>query len=122
MTSEGTAHRRKQLRDVVAKYSAAGWDSYFETLEDFEVRSFALQYVLMGQFVREGIIDLDLITHMMSYTIVMDWLAFRPIAEYLDFRLHAKPSPWIHFQWLADKCREHLESQEHETHVPVLGA
>jgi hypothetical protein len=122
MTSEGTAHRRKQLHDASAKYSKQGWDAYFESLEDYEIRSFALQYVLMGQFVREGIVDLDLVTHMMSYMIVMDWLAFRPIAEYLDFRFQTKPSPWIHFQWLADKCREHLESEEHEAHLPVLGA
>jgi hypothetical protein len=122
MTSLETAHRRKQVRDVVAKYSKDGWDAYFETMDDFEIRSFALQYTLTGQFVREGIIDLELVTHMMSYMIVTDWLAFRPIAEYLDFRFQAKPSPWIHFQWLADKCREHLESEVHARHAPELGA
>lgn len=122
ITSEGTAHRRKQLHEVAQQRAKEGWDGYYESLEDYEIRSFALQYVLIGQFVREGIIDLDLVTHMMSYLIVLDWLAFRPIAEYLDFRFGTKPSPWAPFQWLADKCREHLDSKEHASHVPVVGA
>ncbi|MGC2289081.1 MAG: hypothetical protein WA688_04415 [Thermoplasmata archaeon] len=122
LTVESTARRRKQLRDVSETRSKNGWEGYFGSMEDFEVRSFAYQYELIGQFVREGIVDLDLVTHMMSYAIVTDWLAFRPIAEYLNFKFETKASPWIHFQWLADRCRQHLDSQEHEAELPIVGA
>jgi hypothetical protein len=121
LTHEGTARRRKQLRDVSESRVQNGWDGYFGSLDDFEIRSFAYTYELIGQFVREGIVDLDLVTHMMSYGIVADWLAFRPIAEYLNFRFETKVSPWIHFQWLAEKCRQHLDSQEHEDEAPIIG-
>jgi hypothetical protein len=122
LTQEGTARRRKQLHDISQLRSRSGWEGYFESLEDFEIRSFAYQYELIGQFVQEGIVDLSLVTHMMSYGIVTDWLAFRPIAEYLNVRFEAQTSPWIHFQWLAEKCRQHLDSQEHEAETPVIGA
>jgi hypothetical protein len=121
LTQEGAARRRKQLHDISQTRTRNGWDGYFGSLEDFEIRSFAYQYELIGQFVREGIVDLDLVTHMMSYGIVADWLAFRPIAEHLNSRFEAKTSPWIHFQWLADKCREHLDSAAHEAETPVIG-
>lgn len=122
LTHEGAARRRKQLLDVSATRSQSGWDGYYGSLEDFEVRGFAYTYELIGQFVREGMVDLDLVTHMMSYGIVADWLAFRPISEYLNSKFETKVSPWIHFQWLADKCREHLDSEEHEAEVPIIGA
>lgn len=122
LTVETTARRRKQLRDVAQSRLQNGWEGYFGSLDDFEIRSFAYQYELIGQFVREGIVDLDLVTHMMSYAIVADWLTFRPIAEYLSSKFEAKSSPWIHFQWLADKCRQHLDSEEHEAELPVIGA
>jgi len=122
LTQEGTARRRKQLRDVSASRSNNGWDGFYESLEDFEIRSFAYQYELIGQFVQEGIVDLDLVTHMMSYGIISDWLAFRPIAEYLDLRFKAKVRPVIADQGLADKCFQHLDSQQHEAETPIIGA
>lgn len=122
LTVETTARRRKQLHDVAQARVQNGWEGYLGSLEDFEIRSFAYQYELIGQFVREGIVDLDLVTHMMSYAIVTDWLTFRPIAEYLSNRFEAKVNPWIHFQWLADKCRQHLDSEEHEAELPIIGA
>ncbi len=122
LTQDTWARRRKQLHDVSAQRKSGDWEGYFGTLEDFEVRNFAYQYELIGQFVREGIIDLDLITHMLAYLIVSDWLAFRPISEYLNTRFETKANPWIHFQWLAEKCRHHLDSQEHEEEVPVIGS
>ncbi len=122
LTQESTARRRKQLRDVSEQRKTGNWDGYFGSLEDFEVRNFAYQYELIGQFVREGIIDLGLITHMLSYVIVTDWLAFRTIADYLNTRFETKINPWIHFQWLAEKCRQHLDSSEHEEEVPIVGA
>jgi hypothetical protein len=120
LTQEGNARRRKQLHDVSASRSQTGWEGYYGSLEDFEIRGFAYQYELIGQFVQEGIVDLDLITHMMSYGIVTDWLAFRPIAEYLNGKFEATTSPWIHFQWLADQCLQHLDSSAHEAEVPVV--
>jgi len=122
LTHESYARRRKQLYDVSHLRAGGHWDGYFESLEDFEIRNFAFQYELIGQFAQAGIVDLDLVTHMMSYAIVADWLAFRPIAEYLNGRFEAKISPWIHFQWLAEKSRQHLDSEEHEAETPVLGA
>ncbi|MFZ0829877.1 MAG: hypothetical protein WAN40_01925 [Thermoplasmata archaeon] len=122
LTAESTARRRKQLRDVAEHRSKNGWEGYYGSLEDFEIRSFAYQYELIGQFVREGIVDVDLVTHMMSYGIVSDWLAFRPISEYLDSKFGATTSPWIHFQWLAERCRQHLDSQAHEAETPIIGA
>jgi hypothetical protein len=121
LTQEGTARRRKQLHDVSQQRMRNGWDGYFGSLEDYEIRSFAYQYELIGQFVQEGIVDLDLVTHMMSYAIVADWLAFRPIAEHLQSQFQSSASPWIHFQWLSEKCLQHLDSAEHEAETPVLG-
>ena len=122
LTQESWARRRKQLHDVSSQRKAGNWEGYFGTLEDFEVRNFAYQYELIGQFVREGIIDLDLITHMLSYVIVTDWLAFRPIADFLYTRFETNTNPWIHFQWLAEKCRQHLDSPEHELEIPIVGS
>lgn len=122
LTHEGTARRRKQLRDVSLGRVQSGWDGFFGSLEDYEIRSFAYEYELIGQFVREGIVDLGLVTHMMSYGIVADWLNFRPIAEHLVAKFGAKISPWIHFQWLAEKCLQHLDSEAHQAEVPILGA
>ncbi|MCI4353467.1 MAG: hypothetical protein L3K14_08850 [Thermoplasmata archaeon] len=122
LTHEATARRRKQLHDVSESRSGGNWDGFFGSLDDFEIRSFAYQYELIGQFTREGIVDIALVTHMMSYAIVADWLAFRPIAEHLHGQFQTATNPWIHFQWLADKCREHLDSPEHLGEAPVLGA
>jgi hypothetical protein len=122
LTQEGAARRRKELHDVSAYRVKNGWNGYFGSLEDFEIRSFAYQYELIGQFVQEGIVDLNLVTHMMSYAIVTDWLAFRPIAEFLNTQFEAATSPWIHFQWLADKCLQHLDSAQHVAEAPIVGA
>lgn len=121
LTQESTARRRKQLQDVSAHRIGSSWDGFFGSLEDYEIRGFAYEYELIGQFVREGIVDLDLVTHMMSYGIVADWLNFRPIAEFLNSKFGAAVSPWIHFQWLAEKCRQHLDSQAHEAEAPIIG-
>jgi hypothetical protein len=121
LTHESTARRRKQLRDVSQRRAAGDWDGFYGSLEDFEIRSFAYQYELIGQFAREGIVGIDLVTHMMSYAIVTDWLAFRPISDYLNHQFDTKTSPWIHFQWLAEKCRQHLDSAEHLEETPIIG-
>ena len=121
LTQEGTGRRRKQLRDVSTRHVKEGWDGFIGSLEAYEVSGFAYQYELIGQFVREGIVDLDLVTHMLSYLIVSDWLQFRPIADYLNIQFGTKVSPWIHFQWLAEKCRQHLDSPAHDAEAPIIG-
>lgn len=122
LTAESSARRRKQLHDVSALRSKGNWEGYYGSLEDFEIRTFAYQYELIGQFARDGIVDLELITHMMSYGIVLDWLAFRPIEEFLIGKFETKINPWIHFQWLADRCREHLDSEQHMAELQRIGA
>jgi hypothetical protein len=120
LTQEGFAHQRKQLRDVARRTAKEGWDGFYEGREDFEIRSFALQYEILGQFVRARIVDIELVTHMMAYVVVTDWLAFRPIMDYLMSRFELKTSPFIHFQWLADQCAQHLDSEEHEAEIQQL--
>jgi hypothetical protein len=121
LTDQNFVHMRKKLRDLAARVGKDGWDEFYGTLDDYELRGFALQYEILGQFVRHKIVDIDLVTHMMAYIIVTDWLAFRPFAEYLIFRFEVKTSPFIHFQWLAEKCREHIESEKHAADLPIIG-
>ncbi|HKI76450.1 MAG TPA: hypothetical protein VKA28_04545, partial [Candidatus Bathyarchaeia archaeon] len=72
ITEESFARRRKNMHDAVKKYSQINWEGFDDSLEDFEARNFGYIYELIGELVREGIIDLTIAIHSLRYLIVFD--------------------------------------------------
>ncbi len=56
-TSAGFAARRWKRHRSVETAAAPGWKGFDYSLEDFESRSFAYQYEVIGQLVLSGTLD-----------------------------------------------------------------
>ncbi len=113
LTDDSFAARRKRMHDVIKKYSQNSWEGFDDSLEDFEARNFGYLYELMGQLVKDGIIDKQTILNALQYLVVIDWEAFAPLLEHLSQRYgerfkEAITNPWENFQWLAEESRKYL--------------
>jgi 16S rRNA A1518/A1519 N6-dimethyltransferase RsmA/KsgA/DIM1 with predicted DNA glycosylase/AP lyase activity len=83
LTDESYARRRKNMHDRIKKYSAKKWKGFDDAYQDWESRNFAYLYELIGQLVKQRIIDLNTVTEALKYLVVADWEAFSPLANHL---------------------------------------
>ncbi len=111
ITEESFARRRKNMHDAVKKYSQISWEGFDDSLEDFEARNFGYIYELIGELVREGIIDLTIAIHSLRYLIVFDWQAFEPLVRHLMERYKVPVNPYENFEWLTQETRKFLQSR-----------
>jgi hypothetical protein len=109
ITEESFARRRKNMHDAVKKYSQANWEGFDDSLEDFEARNFGYIYELIGELVKEGIIDLTIAIHSLRYLIISDWQVFEPLVKHLMERYKVPVNPYENFEWLAKETRKALE-------------
>jgi hypothetical protein len=110
ITEESFARRRKSMHDAIKKYSQMNWEGFDDSLEDFEARNFGYIYELIGELVREGIIDLTIAVHSLRYLIVFDWDRFEPLVKHLMERYKVPVNPYENFEWLASETRKYLQS------------
>jgi hypothetical protein len=101
LTSADFAERRWNMHRAVATAAGTGWKGFDDSLEDFESRSYAYQYELIGQMVLSGTLDYRLVRDFVRYTVVADWNAFQPLDAHLEERYPGRPSPWCRFRDLA---------------------
>jgi len=109
LTSAGFAARRWKMHRSVEAGAASGWKGFDDSLEDFESRSFAYQYDLIGQMVSAGTLDYKLVRDFLQYTVVADWNAFEPLDSHLEERFPGVPSPWARFRQLAQRITTDLK-------------
>jgi len=109
ITEESFARRRKNMHDAIKKYSRINWDGFDDSLEDFEARNFGYIYELIGELVKEGIIDLTIAVHSLRYLIVFDWDRFQPLVKHLMDRFKVPINPYENFEWLANQTRKFLQ-------------
>jgi hypothetical protein len=110
ITEESFARRRKNMHDAVKKYSQINWEGFDDSLEDFEARNFGYIYELIGELVKEGIIDLTIAVHSLRYLIVFDWEIFQQLVKHLMERYKVPVNPYENFEWLATETRRFLQS------------
>jgi hypothetical protein len=110
ITEESFARRRKNMHDAVKKYSQINWEGFDDTLEDFEARNFGYIYELIGELVKEGIIDLTVAVHSLRYLIVYDWDRFQPLVKHIMERYKVPVNPYENFEWLASETKKFLQS------------
>jgi hypothetical protein len=108
ITNESFARRRKAMYDTVKKYAGADWKGFDDTLEDFEARNFGYTYELIGQLVRDGLIEMSVARNALHYIVVLDWDTFKPMAEHLVERY--KVNTWTNFEWLAEDTRRNYKA------------
>ncbi len=111
ITEESFARRRKNMHDAIKKYSQINWEGFDDSLEDFEARNFGYIYELIGELVREGIIDFTIAIHSLRYLLVFDWQRFEPLVKHLMERYKIPVNPYENFEWLAQETRKYLEGQ-----------
>lgn len=109
ITEESFARRRKNMHDAVKKYSQVSWEGFDDSLEDFEARNFGYIYELIGELVKEGLIDLTIAIHSLRYLIVADWQVFELLVKHLMERYKVPVNPYENFEWLATETRKVLE-------------
>jgi hypothetical protein len=112
LTSADFAARRWKMHRSVEAAAAAAWNGFDNSLEDFESRSFAYQYELIGQMVLSGTLDYKLVRDFLQYSIVADWNAFEPLDARLQERYPGRPSPWARFRLLALRITTDLRGPE----------
>ena len=103
------------MHDIVRRYSESGWQAFDESLEDFEARSFAYTYELVGQFIKKGLLELDTATDFLQYLVVADWNAFEPMANHIMKKYGDKFSEWRNFQWLAERTMERMQKRQEDS-------
>jgi hypothetical protein len=111
ITEESFARRRKSMHDAIKKYSQINWEGFDDTLEDYEARNFGYIYELIGELVKEGIIDLTVAVHSLRYLLVFDWQRFEPLTKHLMERYKVPVNPYENFEWLARETRKYLQTQ-----------
>jgi len=85
--------RRKNMYDIVKKYQAVNWQGFIGTIEDFEARNYAYMFELLGQLVKESIIDLKTVMNALKYIVVVDWATMAPMLNYLNGEYKLKIDP-----------------------------
>ena len=108
ITEDSFARRRKNMHDAVKKYSQINWQGFDDSLEDFEARNYGYIYELIGELVKEGIIDLTIAIHSLRYLIVSDWQMFEPLAKHLMEPYKVPVNPHENFEWLANETQKFL--------------
>src|SRR6266571_3624112 len=68
-------------------------EEFDDSLEDFEARNFGYIYELIGELVREGIIDFTIAIHSLRYLLVFDWQRFEPLVKHLMERYKVPVNP-----------------------------
>lgn len=111
ITDESFPRRRKNMHDVVRRYSENNWAGFDDSLDDYEVRNFAYQYELIGQFVKAGLVDKKTVMNALQGLIVVDWRAFGPLDKHLAGRYKSTVSPWRHFEWLSAETEAYIREQ-----------
>src|SRR5205809_3105168 len=110
ITLERFGLSRKNMHDAVKKYSQINWEVFDDSLEDFEARNFGYIYELIGELVREGIIDFTIAIHSLRYLIVIDCQTFELLVNHLMERFKVPVNPYENFEWLAQETRKVLQS------------
>lgn len=112
MTDESFARRRSHMYQTAKKYGAVDWESYDDSLDDFEVRNFAYMYDLFGQLAKDGLIDIVTLTRTFKYLVIFDWRAFEPIATHIMKRYNFRRNEMFsNFEWLANQTERILKEQ-----------
>jgi hypothetical protein len=119
LTSADFAARRWKMHRSIEVASASGWKEFDNSLEDFESRSFAYQYELIGQMVLSGTLDYRLVRNFLQYSIVADWNAFEALDARLQERFPGRPSPWARFRQLALRITTDLRGPEIRGRAPA---
>ena len=94
------------MHDIVKKYAAVNWEDFDDSLEDFEARNFAYTYELIGQFVREGVVDLSTVSNALQFLVVIDWEVFSPLADHLKKGMVLRLTPGEIFNGLQTKPKK----------------
>lgn len=108
LTSAGFAVRRWKMHRSVEAGAGSDWKEFDNSLEDFESRSFAYQYELIGQMVERRTLDYPLVRDFLQHSIAADWNAFSPLENHLLQRYPGRPSPWRRFRQLAQRITTDL--------------
>ncbi len=106
ITHESFARRRSRMYENVKKYSHVNWQGFDDTTDDFETRNFAHMYELLGQLVKDKVIDLTSLERALRLTVVYDWDMYAPFAKHFMERYNLNVNPWENFEWLADETRK----------------
>ena len=104
--------RRKNVYDTVQKYSPKNWADFIGTLEDFEARNYAYMFEMMGQLVRDDLIDGRTVMNTLKYIVVTDWKLLEPMIRFLNDAYKVRVNPWGNFEWLAKETEKYLISLE----------
>ena len=112
LTSAGFAGRRWKMHRSIEAAAASGWKGFDDCLEDFEARSFAYQYELIGQMVGSGTLDYELVRNFVQFSVVADWNAFQPLDAHLQDRYPGRTTPWARFRHLAQRITTDLHGPE----------
>ncbi|MGA3289878.1 MAG: hypothetical protein ABSD42_06540 [Candidatus Bathyarchaeia archaeon] len=99
------------MHDIVKKYSTVNWEGFDDSLEDFEARNFAYTYELIGQLVREGVVDLSTVSNALQFLVVFDWEVFSSVMDHMKERYGLKVNAFGNFQWLADETRKRMNER-----------
>jgi len=106
ITHESFARRRSRMYENVKKYSHVNWQGFDDTTDDFETRNFAHTYELLGQLVKDKIVDLATLERALRLTVVYDWDMYAPFAKHFMERHNLDVNPWETFEWLAEETRK----------------
>ena len=112
LTSGDFAERRWKMHRSIERAATSEWKDFDDCLEDFESRSFAYQYELIGQMVLSGTLDYKLVRDFVQFSVVADWNAFQPLDSRLMGRYPGRPSPWARFRQLAQRITTELNGPE----------
>lgn len=96
------------MHRAVGAAAASQWSNFDDSLEDFESRSFAYQYELIGQMVNSETLEYRLVRDSLQYSVVADWIAFQPLDVRLMERYPGRNSPWSRFRELAERVTTDL--------------
>ena len=111
ITDESFPRRRKNMHDIVRKYNDNNWEGFDDSMDDYEVRNFAYQYELIGQFVGAGLVDKKIVMNALQGIMVVDWRAFGPLNKHLEDRYKSEVSPWRNFEWLSKETEAYVRKQ-----------
>ena len=116
LTSPSFADRRHHLHHTVARFRGKAptdaWEGFDDTKDDFEVRSFAYKYELIGLLVKRKTLEYAFVRDVLQWSVVADWRDFAPLDAHLKARFGAQISEWHHFAELAARIRNDLKARE----------
>jgi hypothetical protein len=111
-TDESFIRKRKKIRDVIRKYREDRWKDFFESVDDFEVRGFLNLYDATGYLVKNGILDIGLISDGMGYLLMYDWESVEPAMEFYELTWNRNAFP--NFRWLRNAIANKLKRDSHD--------